>query len=226
MRIRKLPALVVVPLFSVLAFAQREDAVLTGRVSNAATHSSLEGAVVQVEGTAHSARTERDGTYRLTVPPGSYALAVSYTGLDSQSATVTATAGSTIRKDFGLSAEIYKLSAYTVSGEREGNALALTLQRQAPNVKEVVSADAFGNMAGNPAELLGRLPGIVADSGMEGRYVTIRGIDQTLTTVTMDGNRMANGASAGSTREFQFELVSLSQQSDLWRRKASTRENR
>ena len=156
-------------------------------MSNAATKFSLEGAIVQLDGTPHSARTERDGTYRFSVPPGTYNMTVSYTGLDPQTESVTVQSGATARKDFGLSAEIYKMNAFTVSGEREGNALAITLQRQAPNVKDVVSADAFGNMAGNPAELLGRLPGIVADSGMEGRYVTIRGIDQTLTTVTMDG---------------------------------------
>lgn len=209
MQIAKYAAFVIAVLFPTFASAQRQDGTLTGRVSNAATKSSLEGALVQLDGTVHAVRTERDGTYRLSVPAGSYAVTVSYTGLDPQTGMVAVQAGETARRDFGLSAEIYKLNAYTVSGEREGNALAITLQRQAPNVKEVVSADAFGNMAGNPAELLGRLPGIVADSGMEGRYVTIRGIDQTLTTVTMDGNRMANGASAGSTREFQFELIGV-----------------
>ncbi|MEY4940417.1 MAG: hypothetical protein RIQ93_2152, partial [Verrucomicrobiota bacterium] len=90
-----------------------------------------------------------------------------------------------------------------------GNALAITLQRQAPNVKNIVSADAFGNAGGNPAEVLGRLAGVVADSGFEGRYVSVRGIDQTMTAVTMDGNSMANGASAGATREFQFELIGM-----------------
>ena len=179
-----------------------------GRVSNAATGASLEGAIISLEGTPYSTRTERDGTYRLEVPAGSYLLAVSYTGLDTQRVPLVLQDGETARRDIAMTADIYKMDAFTVASEREGNALAITLQRQAPNVKEVVSADAFGNMAGNPAELLGRLPGVVADSGMEGRYVTIRGIDRTLTAVTMDGNRMANGASAGATREFQFELIS------------------
>lgn len=202
--------LLFVSLFPLLAFGQASsDAILTGRVSNAATKASLEGAVVTVDGNGRSVRTERDGTYRVQVPAGSHTLQVSYTGLDPQTMPVDAAAGATVRHDFDLTADIYKLSPFTVAGEREGNALALTLQHQAPNVKEVVSADAFGNMAGNPAELLGRLPGVVADSGMEGRYVTIRGMDQTLTNVTMDGNRMANGASAGSTREFQFELIGV-----------------
>jgi TonB-dependent receptor len=182
-------------------------ATTVGRVSNAATGASLEGALVSLEGTPYSTRSERDGTFRLDVPAGNYTLAVSYTGLDTQKLSLALQNNETVRRDIAMTADIYKMDAFTVASEREGNALAITLQRQAPNVKEVVSADAFGNMAGNPAELLGRLPGIVADSGLEGRYVTVRGIDQTLTAVTMDGNRMANGASAGSSREFQFELI-------------------
>jgi len=187
---------------------RENPATIVGRVGNAATGSSLEGASVTLEGTTFGTTTERDGTYRLQVPPGNYSLAVTYTGLDRQVAPVTVQGGETQRRDLAMTSAIYKMDAFTVASEREGNALAITLQRQAPNVKDVVSADAFGNMAGNPAELLGRLPGVVADSGLEGRYVTIRGIDRTLTGVTMDGNRMANGASAGSTREFQFELIS------------------
>jgi iron complex outermembrane recepter protein len=182
---------------------------ITGRVSNAGTQANLEGATVTLAGTSHTATTERDGTYRLQVPAGQHTLTVSYTGLDPQSVTVTASAGTTVRRDIELTSAIYQLDKFVVPGEREGNALAITLQRQAPNVKDVVSADAFGNAGGNPAEVLGRLPGIVADYGFEGRYVTVRGIDERLTAVTMDGNRMGNGASAGSSREFQFELIGM-----------------
>ena len=207
------------PLFSLLVLlvaavmpvalrAQGATGVITGQVSNAATVKTLEGAIVLLEGTSYSAKTIRDGTFRLDVPAGSYSLAVTYTGLDQQTVPVTVQAGATERRDFGLTANIYKLNPFTVSGEREGNALALTLQRQAPNVKNIVSADAFGNMAGTPAELLTRLPGVVGDAGgMETRYITIRGVDPLMTSVTMDGNKMANGASGGTSREFQFELI-------------------
>jgi outer membrane receptor protein involved in Fe transport len=42
---------------------------------------------------------------------------------------------------------------------------------------------------------------------MEIRYITIRGVDERMTSVTVDGNKMANGASAGTSREFQWELI-------------------
>ena len=57
---------------------------ITGRVSNAATSANLEGAIVRLDGTNFSAQTERDGTFRLQVPAGSYTLVASYTALDAQ----------------------------------------------------------------------------------------------------------------------------------------------
>jgi outer membrane receptor for ferrienterochelin and colicin len=76
-------------------------------------------------------------------------------------------------------------------------------------VKNIVSTDAFGNLAQNPADLLVRLPGIEGDT-VDGtiRYVRIRGLNQNLVSITMDGNRLADAASAGSTREYQFQTVS------------------
>ena len=82
-----------------------------------------------------------------------------------------------VQRDIGLTAEIYKMEKFTVAGEREGNALAITLQRQSDGVKNVVSADAFGNLAGNPADLLMRMPGIAGESvGGDIRFIRIRGL--------------------------------------------------
>ncbi|MBI4625034.1 MAG: TonB-dependent receptor plug domain-containing protein [Verrucomicrobia bacterium] len=72
----------------------------------------------------------------------------------------------------------------------------------------VVSADAFGALAGNPADLVARLPGVVGES-VDGdfRYLWSRGMHRDLSTITTDGNRMADAASGGTTREFQFQTV-------------------
>lgn len=92
---------------------------------------------------------------------------------------MSVTAGSTNRQDVGLTADIYTLSKFVVSGEREGNALAITLQRNSTGVRNVVSADAFGSLDGNPADLLVRLPG-VSGTTQDGdfRFVQIRGMSQ------------------------------------------------
>ena len=121
---------------------------------------------------------------------------------------VQVTSTATVRQNVGLTSDIYQLSKFVVSGEREGSAQAITLQRNSDGVKSIVAADAFGGLAGNPAELVARLPGIEGESvGGDIRYIRVRGLHQNLSSITMDGNRLADAASAGVTREFQFQTI-------------------
>ncbi|MBI4621687.1 MAG: TonB-dependent receptor, partial [Verrucomicrobia bacterium] len=193
--------------FTPVALAQTT---LTGTVTNTATGRALEGALVVLKGTSREMLTDSQGNYRFEdLGPGDVSLDVSYTGLDPSSVPVTLAAGTVNRRDIGLTSQIYAMDKFVVAGEREGNAQAVTLQRLSAGVKNIVSTDAFGNLAQNPADLLVRLPGVEGDT-VDGtvRYVRIRGVNQNLTTITMDGNRLADAASAGSTREYQFQTVS------------------
>ena len=188
------------------AFAQGS---VSGTVTNAATGATLEGARVVLQGSGREATTDSLGTYRFDqVPAGEIMLAVSYTGLTSQQVPVTVAAGAVTQKNVGLTSDIYKLDTFVVASEREGNAKAITLQRLSDGVKNVVSTDAFGGLAGNPADLAMRLPGVEGESvGGDMRYLRIRGLHQNLSSITQDGNRIADAASAGATREFQFQTV-------------------
>ena len=186
------------------------QATLTGTVTNAATGAVLEGARVQLKGSTLETITDNLGAYRLEgLPAGDVVVLVTYTGLSPAESAATLGASGTVRRDVGLTAEIYRMSHFVVGSEREGNAKAITLQRLSDGVKNVVSADAFGALAGNPADLAARLPGIEGESvGGDNRYLRIRGLSQNLSTITQDGNRLADAGSAGSTREFQFQTVS------------------
>ena len=188
------------------AFAQGS---LTGTVTNAATGATLEGARVVLKGTGLETTSDGQGVYRFeNAPPGAAVVSVSYTGLSVTDMAVVVSATAPTRRDVGLTADIYKLESFVVSSEREGNAKAVTLQRLSEGVKSIVSADAFGGLAGNPADLAMRLPGVEGESvGGDMRYLRIRGLHQNLSTITQDGNRLADGGSAGATREFQFQTV-------------------
>jgi TonB-dependent receptor len=190
------------------AAATAGTAALTGIVTNAATGRTLEGARVILQGTGREVLTDRDGTFRLSeVPEGPARITVFYTGLDAAEISVPVTAG-TNRRDVALTSGIYKLEKFVVAGEREGNAQAITIQRNSTGVKTVVSTDAFGSLGANPADLLARLPGVFGETdGSAIRYVRIRGMDHVLNSVTLDGNRLANAASAGSSREFQYTQI-------------------
>jgi len=115
---------------------------VTGTISNAATRNLLEGARVEVPRLGLSALTDATGRYVLVdIPDGTHELVASYLGLDPARGTVTVTGPAATTRSFDLTAAIYRLDTFTVTGEREGNAAALTAQRNAPNVKYVVAVD-------------------------------------------------------------------------------------
>ncbi len=192
--------------------ARPETGSVTGQVSNAATRAFLEGAVVEIAGTGQSAITDREGRYQFSgVPASVVTLVASFAGLDPKRIPVSVAAGQRVTRDVELTSEIYQLDKYTVAGEREGTALAETLQRQAPNVKNVVSSDTFGNVAdGNIGDMLQHIAGITADyNGHDVRQISIRGVGAALNSVTMDGQQVASAQSANLGRAFEFDQASL-----------------
>ena len=174
---------------------------LAGSVSNSATGQNLEGAEITVSPGNLSVFAMRDG--RFIVPnlaPGLYTVTATYSGLDAKSVEARVTAGTVSNHDLGLSSSVYQLDKYVVEGEREGNALAITQRRNAGNVKEVISSDAFGSIADlNLGNFMLRLPGVSKEES-EGEIIRIqvRGVDANLNALSIDGTRAANG----STRDF------------------------
>lgn len=184
---------------------------IAGQVRNSATSSFLEGARVVVRDSALEAVTDRQGNYQLTLPAGTATLDVSYTGLEVQTVSVVVKPGVKTTQNVALTSGVYVLEAVSVEGTREGSARAVSLQRQAANVKNIVATDTFGNVAnGNIGEFLMRLPGVVAEfNGSEVNGVSIRGLGSALNSVMMDGDRVATSQSANTGRAFEFEQTSL-----------------
>lgn len=174
-----------------VARAAESGGAITGVVSNTATGNLLEGARVEVPPLGLSVLTDLTGRYQLAgVPAGTHEVVASYTGLDPQRQTVTTRAGERAVRNFDLTTAIYQLDAFKVTGEREGGAAAITAQRNAGNVKNVVAMDAFGtlpNMSASEVALF--LPGVAGNLNEAGLVAgfTIRGMQPGLNTVTMDG---------------------------------------
>ena len=204
--------LVVVAVSFLSSVAAQSTGAITGQVSNQATRAYLEGATVEIAGTALSTTTDREGRFELAgVAPGEVTLVVRFTGLDPKRVPVTVGAGQRAVRDVELTSDVYQLDKFVVAGEREGTAKAEALQRLAPNVKQIVSSDTFGNVAdGNIGDMLQHMVGITADyNGPDVRQVSIRGVGSALNSVTMDGQQVASAQSAGTGRQFEFEQASL-----------------
>lgn len=190
--------------------AQTATATIAGSVSNAATQAALEGAVVSLAGTTEQALTDRAGHFELPrVAPGTYTLEVAYTGLDRHTQTVIVSGGRTVLPPIGLRADIYQLEAFTVAGEREGSASAITRQRNASNVKTAIATDAFGHIVdGNIGEMLKRASGIATNLN-EGEVdqIFVRGMGSAASAITLDGTRLPSPASGKKSRNFEVDKL-------------------
>ncbi|MBM3853703.1 MAG: TonB-dependent receptor, partial [Verrucomicrobia bacterium] len=183
---------------------------ITGSVGNAATGQNLEGAEVTLMPGSISVLSSRDGRFVLpSVVPGTYTVTATYAGLDAKTVTVAVAAGGAAVADFNLSARIYTLEKFVVEGEREGNALAVTERRNAGNVKDIISSDAFGNVADlNLGNFLQRMPGVSKEESEGEIYlIRIRGVDSNMNAVSIDGTRGSNGTTRSLNRGFEIDKV-------------------
>ena len=190
--------------------------VVEGQVVNVASGNFLNNARIFIRGTTIQTTTNEVGEYRLAgVPAGEVQLAVAFAGMEPQLAATRVVAGETVRRNFSLILagqtaapdKIIQLAAYTVQ-EREmsGQAIALQERRGAPNIKNVISLDEFGDMGeGNVGEFLKFVPGISMQYNPQTpQSAGIRGMPATGTIVMTNGSEMAS--SQDGTRTFDLGL--------------------
>lgn len=195
---------------------------ISGRVYNPSTKEYIRNAEVRVEGTNLVAISEDGGYYRIAnVPAGTANVTATYTGHETQKATLNISAGATASHDFELATvgaaktdDTVKLAAFVVETEREGQAKAVSEQKNAMNVKQVMSSDNFGDMSEqNLGEFLKYMPGITIDYvETDTRAARMGGMDSRYGYVTLDGNTQASGNSGSlgaDSRQFEFESVSM-----------------
>ncbi len=215
------------------ALAAQSTGAISGRIQNVATGQYLNNARVAVKDTDLVAFTDQSGSYRLAgVPAGAVVLEVFFTGLDARQIPATIRAGEVLEQDISLTSSAryggdasgtVKLDAFVVATARETDAAAIAIneQRFAPNIKNVIAADALGDvMDGNVGEFLKFMPGITAEydreSGGSVASVSVRGFPTAQAVVSGDGLQMANtGNPQGASRVFQFTQVSINNISRL-----------
>ncbi|MCU0234664.1 MAG: TonB-dependent receptor [Thermoanaerobaculales bacterium] len=149
------------------------------------------GANVSVVGTRVETTTDRLGRYRLApVPAGEREIEVRHLGFADRTLAVTVSEGGTATGNLALELAPFAGSV-TVEGSPilSGQAQALSEQKNAPNIVNVVSSEQIEIFPDtNAAEATQRVPGlfIQRDQG-EGRYVQIRGTAADLNRTQIDG---------------------------------------
>jgi iron complex outermembrane receptor protein len=168
----------------------------TGRISGVVTSkgsgNALQGAVVLIPSLNRSALTDSTGSFSLRdLPSGALEVVVSYSGFTESSQRVVAESGKTVDLSIQLaSAEVVQLEAFTVESVKEGQALAITEQRNAVNIKNVTALDEWGVLpTQNVGELAMRLPGITFTTDEDNlvNNISIRGQPSSYTRLNIDG---------------------------------------
>src|SRR5262249_38643255 len=148
----------------------------SGRVFNPATKAYVRNAEVRVQGTNLLTYSEDGGYYRLVgVPAGQVSGSVTYTGSEPAAAQGKVWAGQSAPPDFelqpaqvgrgsGAGGDVVALGAFVVASEREGQAKAIMERIAAPNAKNVVASDNYGDLTmGDVGEFMKSMPGISLD---------------------------------------------------------------
>ncbi len=165
---------------------------ISGSVTSSATRNGLQGAFVSIPGKNISGVTDTSGAFSLSgVPAGVHELVVSYSGFTDSRERVTVADGQVARVALALkSSDAITMEAFTVATQREGQALSITEQRNAPNVKNVTAFDEWGILpTQNVGELASRLPGITFTTDEDNliNNVSIGGMPASYTRLNIDG---------------------------------------
>lgn len=195
--------------------------VIEGRVSNVVSGLGLANAQVRVLPSGQTTQTDTIGEFRLTgLSVGEVQLSVSFYGMQTYTQTLNLGAGDRVQlsidlRRVGVSADdgserVVKLEAFDVTADREMTAqsIALNEQRAAPNIKNVVALDQFGNQNDeNLGEFMHFLPGVgVTVAGDDGpTAVSLRGFPSNYSNISVDGGSVATGR--GNSRSISLTDV-------------------
>ena len=194
-----------------------------GKVADAQTGESLPGANVLVEGTSLGAATNLNGRYVIPgVPPGSYAVRVTYVGYRTLKEEMQITSGESLRLDFKLEAVAVKGKTVVVTAQASGQNAAINEELSSTRIMNAVSAARIRQLPdANAAESVGRLPGVyLVRQGGEGTELAVRGLAPQYNEIMIDGVQMAPTSS--SERSVNLSMISSSSLSGIELYKTAT----
>ncbi len=177
---------------------------ITGTVTSSSTGNALQGAEVSLPELGRSTATDSTGRFSVSgVAAGTVKVSVRYSGFQPASAEATVTPGGSAELALVLeSTDLVIMEPFTVSTVKEGQALSITEQRNAANIKTVTALDEWGVLpTQNVGELASRLPGITFTTDEDDLVINIsvRGQPDSYTRLNIDGLSSTGVSGIGRT---------------------------
>ena len=225
--------LIALSLIGILPAAAQDEGgsgTITGKVLNARTGRYMNQAQITVLDTGRQTFTNQFGEYEIYgLPPGEYELEASFTGMENQTARVRVDSGQDAFQDFTFArrqgeetrsqdGDIFEMEEFVVDASdfQTMQELAIQEERFSTNLKNVVSADAYGAVAqGNIGEFVKFIPGVQVDyggaysSGADATQIRIRGYEADQTAITIDGIPVANAQPGQLTEAVGLDMLSI-----------------
>lgn len=161
-----------------------------GVVVDSLTSQTLVGANVFVVGTSLGSATDIEGEYKITrIPAGPFKLKVSYIGYESKEFDLSIQDNKTLEFFVELAPQAIEGITVVVTAQAKGQVAAINQQLTANTIVNVISEEKIQELPdANAAEAIGRLPGVsISRSGGEANKITLRGLSDKYSYVTIDG---------------------------------------
>ena len=180
-----------------------------GRISGkVADHNGepLPGASVKIIETGQIVQSAVDGSYSITLPPGTYTMEFSYISFQTQRVTgVVVTESKNTALNISLKAQSNGLKEVVVtSGYKKASTEGLLArQKNASEISNGISAEQIARTPDkNIGESLKRISGV---STIDNKFVIVRGIGERYNSAMLDG--VVLPSSEAQTRNFSFDLI-------------------
>ncbi|MGB5820376.1 MAG: TonB-dependent receptor [Saonia sp.] len=185
----------------------------------------LPGASVFIKSLNIGTTADFSGLFTLDrVPAGTHTLEVSYLGFESVSQEITIDGVLDINiGNITMEPSVNQLGEVIVSASLEGQQRAFNQQKNADNIKTIVSADLVSRFPDiNVGEAMQRVSGVtIGRNNGEGSSVRIRGTPSNFTTVSINGEQIPSTDEGGGRAE-SLDLISADQLASLEVSKAIT----
>ncbi len=194
---------------------------VSGAVVSSETRNALQGATIAIPVLNRTELTDNAGRFLMRdLPVGTVEVTIGYAGFNDEKRTVTIREGEVTRLEAEMKpAQALMMEAFTVATQKEGQALSITEQRNAINVKNVTALDEWGILpTQNVGELVSRLPGITGWQTDEDDLimnVSIRGQPFSYTRLNVDGMSSTGVGGDGRTATLHSFSGSMYEQIEI-----------
>jgi len=166
---------------------------IAGYIRDQANDKTLPYATVILKNGNRKTLTDVNGHFVFSnVKAGKATLQVTYIGYKPTDFDITVTEDNIVSADLKLESQSNNMKGITINGIRRGEAIALSNMRNADNIKYVLSEEQIERFPdATVAEAMQRVPGIAMDYsyGLP-RNIIMRGLEQSMGSVTLNGNRL------------------------------------